>query len=71
MTKLDWDVSTGTTMDEIGFWSRLDARLEEINNQLKNPLIGTRPLFLCASCFLGRVNLLSRNIYILYYSIFR
>src|SRR5271163_653903 len=40
ITKLDWDVSSGTTMDEIGFWSKMEARLADIEAQLKNPLVG-------------------------------
>jgi dynein cytoplasmic 1 heavy chain len=39
VTSLNHDLSTGTTIDEISFWSQMQNRIDDIQNQLAAPMI--------------------------------
>lgn len=43
--KTEWDLSAGTTINEVNFWAGMAKRLADIEQQLKNPVVGA--LFLC------------------------
>ena len=40
ITDLDWDITAGTTIDEINFWMSKASHLQNIAAQLKHPAIG-------------------------------
>jgi hypothetical protein len=37
VTQMDWDITSGHTMDEVSFWNEMQTRLKEIRAQLSSP----------------------------------